>query len=138
MAWSAIINSVRDEQTADGQQRLVVNVTFTDGISRKVASDMIFHTATKDTVFNAIQGRIESYNASDTAKPDIPIGPFVFNPKQPTPEEQARQNYVKDLMLFVQMNRAILAEAKTNLDQDYADVKKRVHDNFIDSYIDLF
>lgn len=138
MAWSAIINNVRDEQTADGQQRLVVNVTFTDGVSRKVASDMIFHAVTKDAVFNAIQGKIESYNASDTAKPDIPIGPFVYEAKQPTPEEQARLNYAKDLRLFSQMNQAILAEVKTNVDQDYVELKKRVHDDFIDSYIDLF
>lgn len=132
MAWTATIEKVIREGDV-----LVVPVTYTDGQVKKSEDNRL--TGGTLAGFKAhVQAKLDSLNSVDTLATAIVPGPFDPKPIPPIAEELARIAYVADLRLFGQIIRAIAAEVKTTVDQDYIDVKKRVHDNFIDSYIDLF
>lgn len=133
--WKANIDKVAAEE----KDVVVVVTFFEDSGKGKFQQDFHFSSGSKEVVLGAIQTRLNSLNTIQSLPADVPLGPFaVSTPTAPTPEEQARLDYIAGLRLFRQMVSAVTVGAKTTLDQDYIEAKDFLKAQYLSAYLDLF
>ncbi len=131
MAWTVFL----DQSTVE-DGIIVIPVVFTDG-NTKIPDTLRFpgSSALLD-IQNTIQARLDKLNNIDVVKTKIPTGAFVAPvPVPPTPEETARTQFLSDVQIFRQMNRAVTLGLKTVLDPDYIALQKTIQGEFLDAYL---
>lgn len=132
MVWQAIVNAV----APDASGGIIIDMTFTDNVSQKVAKEYRLKSFDLDTFKRTVQADLDAQSSSDTQKINLPLGPFdtTIVPPDPTP----RDLFATDLVLLGHYQAAVNLNVLPNTDPNFQAQLKKVQQGFDPSFITVF
>lgn len=132
--WKANIDKVAAEE-----KDIVVIVTFFDqGFSGKFQKDFHFSSGSKEDVYSVIRNQLDGLNAAKNLPADIVLGPFDASISAPTPQQLAKEAFLKELRILRSYFDAIALNVLDINDPAYLIQITKVKQLFIAEYLDLF
>lgn len=130
------VQSIITKITKDDQAN-VISVLFTDGATFKTQKDIRMEVFTLKAFKDLVNKMASSFVSPEDPSIVLSVGPFDPSPtpKDPTPEELARQKFGADLFTRKQMEKAIALGLMDAGDKSYTDQVALVKSEWLPEYL---